>query len=158
MHPIMTNPWQKVAHTLTYVDGPKIYEWKQSAENWILFISAPSATNKTIYKDFEEEFTELWSNTKEPYCTAAELDKLQVHHDDIDTYITRFAELAHKALYHKDNPAVLEKFKAGLSLELLEPCMHHNDPWNWKAWTKSARTCQAILTSLKTHRTNDMTQ
>ena len=28
MHPIMTNPWQKVAHALTYVSGLNVYEWK----------------------------------------------------------------------------------------------------------------------------------
>jgi hypothetical protein len=27
-HPIMTNPWQKTTHALTYMDGPEIYEWK----------------------------------------------------------------------------------------------------------------------------------
>ena len=57
-HPIMVNPWQKVAHALTYVNGPNIYEWKQSAENWILSIPASSAPNRTIYDDFEEEFIE----------------------------------------------------------------------------------------------------
>ena len=30
--------------------------------------------------------------------------------------------------------------------------MHHDEPQNWEAWTKSARTRQAILTSLKAHR------
>ena len=80
-----------------------------------------------------------------------------MQHDDIDEYITRFAELARKALYHEDNPAVLEKFKSGLPLELLEPCTHHDDPQNWEAWTRSARARQAILTSLKAHQT-DTTQ
>ena len=56
-------------------------------------------------------------------------------------------------LYHEDDPAVLGKFKAGLPLKLLEPCMHHDSPQNWDAWTKSARARQAILTSLKTHQT-----
>ena len=72
----------------------------------------------------------------------------------IDEYITVFAELARKALYHEDDPAVLEKFKSGLPLDLLESCMQHDDPRSWEAWTKSARTRQAILTSLKTHRTD----
>ena len=27
-HPIMTNPWQKTAHALTYMDGPEVYKWK----------------------------------------------------------------------------------------------------------------------------------
>ena len=77
--------------------------------------------------------------------------------EKIDEYITTFAELARKALCHEDDPAVLEKFKSGLPLELLELCMHHDDPQSWKAWTKSARTRQAILTSLKAHQT-DATQ
>ena len=57
-HPVMMNPWQKVTHALTYVSGPNVYEWKRSAENWILSIPAPSAPNKTVYEDFKEEFIE----------------------------------------------------------------------------------------------------
>ena len=105
----------------------------------------------TIYDDFEVAFIKSWTNTNEPYRAAAELDKLQMQDNDIDTYITVFAELARKVLYHEDDPAVLEKFKAGLPLKLLEPCMHHDDPWNWDAWTRSTCKCQAILTSIRTH-------
>jgi Retrotransposon gag protein len=153
----MTNPWQKVAHTLTYVSGPNIYEWKRSAENWILSIPAPSAPNKTIYEDFEEEFAKSWTNTNESYHAAAALDKLRMKDGEVDEYITTFTELARKALYHENDPAVLEKFKSGLPLKLLEPCMHHDDPRSWEAWTRSTRTCQAILTSIKIHQT-DTTQ
>ena len=148
----MVNPWQKVAHTLTYVSGPNIYEWKQSVENWILSIPAPSTPNKMVYDNFEEGFIKSWTDTNEPYRAAMTLDKLRMKNEGVDEYIATFTELAQKALYRKDDPAVLEKFKSGLPLELLEPCMHHNDPRSWEAWTKSARTCQAILTSLKTHR------
>ena len=81
-----------------------------------------------------------------------------MQYDDVDEYITRFAELARKALYHENDPAVLEKFKSGLPLELLEPCMQHDIPQNWEAWTRSARARQAILTSLKAHQTNTMQQ
>ena len=79
-----------------------------------------------------------------------------MQHDNVDEYITRFAELAHKALYHGDDPAVLEKFKSGLPLELLEPCMHHDNPRNWEAWTRSVRARQAILTSLKAHQADSI--
>ena len=152
----MTNPWQKVAHALTYVNGPNIYKWKCSVENWILSIPAPSAPNRTIYDDFEEEFIESWTDTNEPYQAATDLDKLRMQHDNVDEYITRFAELARKALYHENDPVVLEKFKSGLPLELLEPCMHHDSPQSWETWTKSTRTRQAILTSLKAHKTDTM--
>ena len=158
VHPIMMNPWQKVAHALTYVNGPNIYEWKQSAENWILSIPAPSAPNKMVYEDFKEEFIESWTDTNKPHRAATELDKLQMKNENIDEYIATFAELVRKALYHEDDPAVLEKFKSGLPLELLEPCMHHDNPRNWEAWTRSAHVHQAILTSLKSHQTSDITQ
>jgi Retrotransposon gag protein len=90
----MTNPWQKVAHTLTYVDGPNIYKWKQSVENWILSIPAPSAPNKMVYEDFEEEFIKSWTDTNEPYRAVAALDKLRMKGEDVDGYITAFAKLA----------------------------------------------------------------
>ena len=124
----MMNPWQKVAHALTYVSGPNVYEWKRSTENWILSIPAPSAPNKTVYEDFEEEFIESWTDTNESYRATTALDKLRMKDENVDEYITKFAELVQKALYHEDDPAVLEKFKSGLPLELLEPCMHHDDP------------------------------
>ena len=87
-HPIMMNPWQKVAHALTYVSGPNVYKWKRSAENWILSIPAPSAPNKTVYEDFKEEFIESWTDTNEPYHAAAELDKLQMKNENVDKYIS----------------------------------------------------------------------
>ena len=79
-----------------------------------------------------------------------------MQHDDVDDYIMQFAKLARKVLYHESDPAVLEKFKSGLPLELLEPCMHHDSPQNWEAWTRSTRTRQAILTSLKAHQIDMM--
>jgi hypothetical protein len=127
-------------------------------ENWILSIPAPSAPNKTVYEDFEEEFVKSWTDTNEPHQAATALNKLRMKNENIDEYITAFAELARKALYHENDPAMLEKFKSGLPLELLEPCMHHDDPQSWEAWTRSARMRQAILTSLKTHQTDAMQQ
>ena len=124
----MMNPWQKVAHALTYVDGPNIYKWKRRAENWILSIPTPSNPNVTVYNNFKDQFIKDWTDTNEHHHAAAELDKLQMNDNNVDEYITVFAELACKALYHKDDPAVLEKFKSGLPLELLELCMHHDDP------------------------------
>ena len=87
-HPVMINPWQKVAHALTYVSGPDIYEWKRSTENWILSIPAPSAPNRTIYDDFEDRFIESWTDTNEPYRAATDLDKLRMQHDNVNEYIT----------------------------------------------------------------------
>jgi hypothetical protein len=109
----------------------------------------------TTYDEFEHDFIESWTDTNEPHRAATELSKLRMKNDDVDTYITVFAELARKALYSENDPAVLEIFKAGLPFDLLEKCMHFNEPHNWDAWMKSARVRQAILTSLKPHRTDE---
>ena len=148
----MTNPWQKTAHALTYIEGPKVFKWKRDAEVWILSNPVPSDLNITVYDDFEFAFIKSWTDTNEPYRATAELDQLRMNDNDVDTYIMVFAELGRKALYHEDDPAVLEKFKLGLPLDLLEPCMHHDDPRNWDAWTWSMCKRQAILMSIKTHR------
>jgi hypothetical protein len=123
-------------------------------EIWILSNPVPRPPFLTTYDEFEHDFIEAWTDTNEPYRAAAELNKLCMKNDDVDTYVTVFAELARKALYAEDDPAVLEIFKAGLPLELLEKCMHFDEPQNWDAWMRSARTCQAILTSLKAHQTD----
>ena len=54
----MINPWQKVAHTLTYMNGPEVYEWKRDTEVWILSTPAPSTSTTTVYEDFEIAFIE----------------------------------------------------------------------------------------------------
>jgi hypothetical protein len=153
-HPIMIDPARRVAHALTYLTGTKVYEWKRSMEIWIMSNPVPRPPFLTTYDEFEHDFIESWTDTNEPYRAAAELNKLRMKNDDVDTYITVFAELARKALYEENDPAILEIFKVGLPLELLEKCMHHDEPHNWDAWTRSARARQAILTSLKAHQTD----
>jgi hypothetical protein len=123
-------------------------------EIWIMSNPVPRPPFLTTYDEFEHDFIESWTDTNEPHRAATELNKLRMKNDDIDTYITVFAELARKALYSENDPAVLEIFKTGLPLELLEKCMHHDEPHSWDAWTRSARVRQAILTSLKAHRTD----
>jgi hypothetical protein len=150
-HPIMADPARRVAHALTYLMGTDVYEWKRSMEIWILSNPVPRPPFLTTYDEFEHDFIESWTDTNEPHRAATELNKLRMKNDDVDTYITVFAELARKALYSENDPAVLEIFKAGLPLDLLEKCMHFDEPHSWDAWMRSARTRQAILTSLKAH-------
>jgi len=74
-------------------------------------IPAPSLPNRMIWDDFEQAFLEDWSDINKPYQAAADLDTLHMKNDDIDTYITRFTELARKALYQENDPTVLKIFK-----------------------------------------------
>jgi hypothetical protein len=46
---------------------------------------------------------------------------------------------------------VLEKFKHGLPVQLLEAAMHHDQPANWEQWKLSTCKRQVILTSIEPH-------
>jgi hypothetical protein len=150
--PVMTDPYRKVAHALTFVQGSAVAEWKRSVENWIMRRPIPTPPHVDVWDQFEQDFIQDWDDTNAHYKAAAELDKLKMDGNNIDHYITKFAELARKAQYHEDDPAVLEKFKHGLSVRLLETAMNHDQPANWEQWKLSTRKRQAILTSIEPHR------
>ena len=112
----------------------------------------PAPPHVDVWDEFEQDFIQDWDDTNAHYKAAAELDKLKMEGSNIDHYITKFAELAQKAQYHEDNPVVLEKFKHGLPVRLLEAAMHHDQLANWEQWKLSTRKRQAILTSIEPHR------
>ena len=136
---IMTNPYRKVAHALTFIQGAAVAEWKRSVENWIMRRPIPAPPHVDVWDEFEQDFIQDWDDTNAHYKAAAELDKLKMEGSNIDHYITKFAELAQKAQYHEDNPVVLKKFKHGLPVQLLEAAMHHDQPANWEQWKLSTR-------------------
>ena len=80
--------------------------------------------------EFKQDFIQDWDDTNAHYKAAAKLNKLKMEGSNIDHYITKFVELARKAQYHEDDPAVLEKFKHGLPVRLLKASMHHDQPAN----------------------------
>ena len=95
--PIMTDPYRKVAHTLTFIQGAAVAEWKHSVENWIMRRPIPAPPHVDVWDEFEQDFIQDWDDTNAHYKAAAELDKLKMEGSNIDHYITKFAELARKA-------------------------------------------------------------
>ena len=88
----------------------------------------PTPPHLNIWNKFEQDFIQDWDDIKTHYKVAAELNKLKMEGSNIDHYITKFAELAQKVQYQQNDPAVLEKFKHGLPVRLLEAAMHHDQP------------------------------
>jgi hypothetical protein len=152
MAPLMQDPYQKVTHALTFIQGPAVTEWKQSVENWIMRRLIPAPPHLDIWDEFKQDFIQDWDDTNAHYKAATELDKLKMEGSNIDHYITKFAKLVWKAQYQDNNPAVLEKFKHRLPVQLLKVAMHHNQPQDWEQWKHSTRKRQAILTSIEPHR------
>ena len=134
-----------------FIQGSAVAEWKRSVENWVMRRPIPTPPHVDAWEEFEQDFVQDWDDTNAHYKAAAELDKLKMEGSNIDHYITKFAELARKAQYHEDDPAVLEKFKHGLSVRLLEVAMNHDQLANWEQWKLSTRKRQAILTSIELH-------
>ena len=121
-------------------------------ENWVMRRPIPTPPHVDVWEEFKQDFIQDWDDTNAHYKAVAELDKLKMEGSNIDHYITKFAELARKAQYQENDPAVLEKFKHGLPVRLLEATMHHNQPNTWEQWKLSTHKRQAILTSIEPHR------
>src|SRR6202789_3278428 len=109
--PIMQDPYRKVAHALTFIQGTAVAEWKRSVENWVMGRPVPAPPHLNVWEGFEGDFIQDWDDTNAHYKAAAKLDKLKMEGSNIDHYITKFAELARKAQYQENDLAVLEKFK-----------------------------------------------
>jgi hypothetical protein len=92
--PLMQDPYRKVAHALTFIQGPAVTEWKRSVENWIMRRPILAPPHLDIWEEFEQDFVQDWDDTNAHYKAAAELDKLKMEGSNIDHYITKFAELA----------------------------------------------------------------
>ena len=92
--PIMTDPYRKVAHALTFIQGTAIAEWKRSVENWVMRRPIPTPPHVDIWEEFKQDFIQDWDDMNTHYKAAAELDKLKMKGSNIDYYITKFAELA----------------------------------------------------------------
>jgi hypothetical protein len=87
--PIMNNPYPKVAHTLTFIQGAAVAEWKRSVENWIMRRPIPAPPHVDVWEEFEQDFIQDWDDTNAHYKAAAELDKLKMEGSNIDHYITK---------------------------------------------------------------------
>jgi ribosomal protein S10 len=148
---LMQDPYQKVTHALTFIQGAAVAEWKQSVENWVMRRPIPTLPHVDIWDEFEQDFIQDWDDMNTHYKATTKLDKLKMESSNIDHYITKFAELAQKVQYHEDDPAVLEKFKHGLPVQLLKAAIHHDQPANWEQWKLLTRKRQAILTSIEPH-------
>ena len=149
--PLMNNPYRKVAHALTFIQGAAVAEWKWSVENWVMRRPIPTPPHVDVWEEFKQDFIQDWDDMNAYYKATAKLNKLKMEGSNIDHYITKFTKLAQKAQYHEDDPAVLEKFKHEVSVRLLEATMHHNQPTNWEQWKLLTCKRQAILTSIEPH-------
>ena len=57
---LMQDPYQKVAHTLTFIQGAAVAEWKRSVENWVMRRPIPTPPHVDIWDEFEQDFIQDW--------------------------------------------------------------------------------------------------
>ena len=61
--PIINNPYQKVVHALTFIQGAAIAEWKRSVENWVMRRLIPTPPHVDVWEEFEQDFIQDWDDT-----------------------------------------------------------------------------------------------
>ena len=137
-----------------YIEGLSVDHWVTQHVEWLNNTLIPTPPFLSLWEEFVAHFEQDWADVNAPAKARARLDKLAMKGDELDQYITDFANLAVEAGFSLTDPACLKYFKKGLPTGLLEKCLSLDQPANWPEWCNSARHRQAIWTKLKNYQTN----
>jgi hypothetical protein len=71
--------------------------------------------------------------------TNKELSELKMKDGNVDHYIARFQQLAHRGGHNLDQPSVMTQFAQGLPQCLSDACFEMHDPDTFDEWTQLAQ-------------------
>ena len=72
---IMTDPYQKVAHALTFIQGAAVAEWKRSMENWVMRRPIPTPPHVDVWEEFEQDFIQDWDDMNAHYILKKKISQ-----------------------------------------------------------------------------------
>ena len=148
----MTNPFQSIALTLSYIKGPRVDDWVAQQSNvmvWKVF-GNPNANPLTvpIYHDdderlwnkFVDDFGRVFADTMAAEQAYVDLTRLEMKSDEIDEYIATFEHLLSKAGWDRNAHGSLEMFKQGLRKGLHATILQRDPmPVTIDEWQAAAR-------------------
>jgi hypothetical protein len=91
------------------------------------------------WQAMEREFKKAFIDYAENKKANDELRKLKMKDGHIDTYIARFAQLAHRGGHNVDQPELLRLFGQGLPQTLANKCLELNNPNTFEEWAQAAQ-------------------
>ena len=111
----MSNPYNCVVTTLTFIEGDTIDSWKGDQLEKLndCVTGGYLETDKTHWDEFKEAFKKAFTNTNEKVEAYQELTCLK-QGDNLNTFITEFKCLVKLTGINTDSHGAIELFKGGL--------------------------------------------
>jgi Retrotransposon gag protein/Zinc knuckle len=139
---IAKNPFKKSTYFLSLIDGLDTEGWTDEMDNWLDKVEdnhseIPTGMNKWQY--IEQQFKKSFVDYTEHEKANKELAELRMKDRNVDHYIARFQQLAHRGGHNLDQPLVMTKFAQGLLTHLSDSCFKMHDPDTFEEWTQSAQ-------------------
>ena len=148
-HELFAEPYNKVILFLTLMRGPNVNDWKAhqltTLQGKINHATAPIArTDNVLWTDARAEFMTAFTNATAKQSAHINLLTLKMIKDDLDTYITRFMNLAMKAGFDITAQATAFIFYQGLPKQLISNILRDNPimPVTVTQWITAAKKQQ----------------
>jgi len=142
---IAQDPLSKSAHFLSLIGGLKADSWAECQYTWLnevkhdpYMLPHRMSTWDALEQDFKMSFINYAVHEK----AYKQLRNLKMKEGNIDQFIVDFKFLAHQAQVDIDNPTILHLFKMGIPVCLMDICIDHGPPMNFKQWMKAAQQQQ----------------
>ncbi len=141
---IMSNPFSRVIHTLSYMCGPNIDAWVDAQETALeaktTCVANPIAeTDKVLWNEFETAFKAVWKDTTCTQNAYEQLMKLEMKNGDVDTYIATFERLADAAKWEANAKGTIAHFKVGLQDHIHRRILFRETwPTDMNGWKEAA--------------------
>ena len=119
------SPIRKVCYALTYIKGPKIEGWVRDMWTWIDGLIHDYANNDipAVWDGFLTEFNQQFSDSQKEQRARIKLKEHCFKYPEIDSFISKFKDLARLAGYTQGSPETTELFLEGLPINILKEVM-----------------------------------
>ena len=139
---IAKDPYKKSAYFLSLLEGPNVEGWLACQDEWLDKVDEdptilPWRMNE--WDVLESKFKKSLTDYAEQERANEELQQLKMQSSDIDGYIVRFSQLAHRGGHNIDKPFVMQLFAQGLPKSLMESCFDLHNPKTFEEWALSAQ-------------------
>jgi hypothetical protein len=144
---IAKDPFLKSNYFLAFFTGPDTEGWVEQQDDWLASVDRdptilPWRMNE--WDIMEREFKKAFVDYAEHEKANEDLRKLRMKDGNVDAYIARFSQLAHRGGHNVNEPELLRLFAQGLPTPLANSCLEQQDPDTFDEWTHAAQRNQKV--------------
>jgi hypothetical protein len=136
-------PIKKIAFMLTLIKGPDMARWTRDMGNFLDGLG-PIDNILDLWIQFLEEFGQQFQDTQKEDRACTQLEGLRMCFPEIDSYITKFKELARQVRYTAGNSETMHTFIKWLMPSVMEDILKPLHVQGYHAIKQKAIECTQL--------------